>query len=64
MRFNNKIQLMWSSFWNGLGDLITALFSIMPTLGNLPNVLAVLIITVFFIYWTMELIKFKRNGES
>jgi hypothetical protein len=55
---------MWSSFWNGLGDLFTALFSIMPTLGNLPNILAILVITVFFIYWTMELVKFKRNGEA
>ena len=53
-----------TSFWNGLGDMFSAILSIMPALGNIPNYLAIIIITVFFIYWTRELIIFKKNGES
>ena len=55
---------MWSTFWNGLGDLFTALWSIMPALGNIPNLLAILIISVFFIYWTGKLIAFKKEGDA
>ena len=55
---------MWSAFWNGLGDLFTALWSIMPALGNIPNLLAILIISVFFIYWTRKLIAFKKEGDA
>ncbi|MGC6428232.1 MAG: DUF6341 family protein [Flavobacteriales bacterium] len=59
----HKLDMM-TSFWNGLGDIFTSIFSIMPTLGNIPNYLGILIISVFFIYWTKELIMFKRNGDS
>ena len=55
---------MWSAFWNGLGDLFTTLWSIMPTLGNIPNLLAILIISVFFIYWTGKLFAFKKEGDA
>lgn len=55
---------MMTSFWNGLGEMFTAILSIMPTLGNIPNYLAVFIIAVFFIYWTRKLVIFKRNGDS
>ena len=39
---------MWSTFWNGLGELFSAIWTIMPTLGNIPNVLAVIVISVLF----------------
>jgi hypothetical protein len=55
---------MMTSFWNGLGDIFSAILSIMPTLGNVPNYLAIFIISVLFIYWTRELIIFKKKGES
>ncbi len=55
---------MWSAFWNGLGDLFTALWTVMPALGNFPNLLAILIISVLFIYWTGKLIAFSKNGDA
>ena len=55
---------MWSTFWIGLGDLFSSIWTIMPTLGNIPNVLATLVISVLFVYWTGKLIAFKRKGEA
>ena len=55
---------MWSSFWNGLGEIFTAIWTIMPTLGNFPNILAILIISGLFLYWTRKLVDFKKNGEA
>ena len=36
----------------------------MPTLGNIPNILAIVIISILFIYWTGKLVAFKKNGEA
>ena len=55
---------MWSTFWNGLGELFSAILTTMPTLGNIPNVLAILVISVLFLYWTGKLVAFKKNGEA
>ena len=55
---------MWSTFWNGLGELFSVIWTIMPTLGNIPNVLAILVISVLFLYWTGKLVAFKKNGEA
>lgn len=55
---------MWSTFWNGLGDLFSSIWTIMPNLGNIPNVLAIVIISILFIYWTGKLVAFKKNGEA
>lgn len=54
---------MWSTFWNGLGEIFSSIWTIMPTLGNLPNVLSTLVIAVLFIYWTAKLVGFSRRGE-
>lgn len=55
---------MWTTFWNSLGEIFTALWSIMPSLGNIPNVLAIIIISVFFIYWTGKLVSFSKKGDA
>jgi hypothetical protein len=55
---------MWSTFWKGLGELFSAIWTIMPALGNIPNVLAILVISVLFLYWTGKLVAFKKNGEA
>jgi len=55
---------MWSSFWNGIGDLFSSIWTVMPTLGNIPNVLAIIVISVLFLYWTGKLVAFKRKGEA
>jgi hypothetical protein len=55
---------MWSNFWNGLGDIFSSIWTIMPTVGNLPNLFAIIIISILFIYWTIKLVAFKKNGES
>ena len=55
---------MWSSFWNGLSDIFLSLWTIMPAIGNIPNILATIIISILFIYWTGKLISYKKNNES
>ncbi|MDB2362063.1 MAG: hypothetical protein P8N00_02805 [Flavobacteriales bacterium] len=55
---------MWSTFWNSIGDLFSSIWTIMPTLGNVPNVLAIIVISVLFVYWTGKLVAFKKNGEA
>ena len=55
---------MWSTFWNGLGKIFSSIWTIMPTLGNVPNILAILVIAVLFLYWTGKLVSYKKNGEA
>lgn len=55
---------MWSTFWNSIGDLFSSIWTIMPALGNIPNVLSIIVISVLFVYWTGKLVAFKRNGEA
>jgi len=55
---------MWSTFWNSLGDIFSSIWTIMPALGNIPNVLAIIVISVLFIYWTGKLFIFKKKGEA
>jgi hypothetical protein len=55
---------MMTNFWNSLGDILASLLSITPIMGNLPNLLAILVISVLFIWWTRKLMIFKKNGEA
>ena len=59
-----KIQKMIRDFLYGLGDMFESLWTIMPSIGNIPNDISILVVSVFFIYWTVKLIQFKRNGEA
>jgi hypothetical protein len=53
-----------NEIWYGLGDLFQWTFQILPALGNLPNVLFMLIMTGYFIYWMGQMFKHKKAGES
>lgn len=45
----------------GIGDAIEESFVLIPKLGNLPNVIFILVIFGAFVYWLMQLNKFKKN---
>ena len=55
---------MIGDIFYGLGDIFESLWSIMPSIGGVPNDIFILIISVLFIYWTVKLVQFKRNGEA
>ena len=59
-----KIIKMISDFFYGLGDIFESLWTIMPSIGNIPNDISIIVISAFFIYWTVKLVQFKRNGEA
>lgn len=52
-----------NDFWYALGDLFEWTFTILPVLGNLPNILFILIITGYFFYWMGQMRKHQRAGE-
>ena len=58
--------MTWNDFVYGLGDLLTETFTILPILGNIPNILFTLVIMAGLVYWIFELKKYKaearRNG--
>ena len=53
-----------TSFWTGLGEILNSLLSIAPALGNIPNLLAIFVMAILFIWWTGKLISYKKNGEA
>jgi len=50
-----------TEFWLGLADIIQGSFIILTTSENIPNIAFIVIGFVFFIYWMMQLSKFKKN---
>ena len=58
--------MTWNDFVYGLGDLMEATFTILPPLGNLPNILFTGVIFAGLVYWILELKKYnseaKKNG--
>lgn len=53
----------WNDIVYGLGDLLEASFQILPTLGNLPNILFSLVIFGGLVYWINELKKYKAQSK-
>ena len=58
--------MTWNDFVYGLGDLLEASFTILPALGNIPNILFSAIIFFGLVYWIGQLKNYKaeakRNG--
>lgn len=50
-----------TEFWLGLGELITNSFAILTALENIPNYIFIVIGIVLFVYWMIELYKYKQN---
>ena len=55
---------MMRDFFYGLGDLFEQLWAIVPSIGNIPNYISILIISVLVIYWTVKLVQYSRKGEA
>ncbi|MAY84158.1 MAG: hypothetical protein CMP59_08500 [Flavobacteriales bacterium] len=54
---------MNSEFVYAIGAFLEATFQILPILGNLPNILFTLTIGGGFVYWMMELKKYKEEAR-
>ena len=50
-----------TEFWLWLGDVFTESFKILPPLGNIPNYSFIAIGIVLFVYWMLQLNKFRKN---
>ncbi|NNF02433.1 MAG: hypothetical protein HKN22_07085 [Bacteroidia bacterium] len=44
---------MWSKFFYGIGDICTAIFSVLPSISGLVNGFFMAAITFGIIYWTV-----------
>lgn len=56
--------MTWNEIVYGLGDLLEATFTILPALGNLPNIIFSLTIFFGLVYWIMELKKYKAIAKQ
>lgn len=50
-----------TEFFLALGDFFTETFKVMPALGNYPNLIFTVVGIAFFVYWMIELFKYKKN---
>lgn len=57
---NHKTYLM-TEFWTGLGDFFISSFKILPAIGNSINYAYIVIGSLLFVYWMIELYKFKKK---
>ncbi len=53
-----------TDFWYALGDLLQASFEVFPLLGNSANAVFLGVVSIAFLYWMGQLVKFKRAGEQ
>ena len=56
--------MIWNDIVYGLGDFLEATFTILPALGNLPNILFILVIFGGLVYWIKELGKYKAEAKK
>jgi len=56
--------MTWNDLVYGLGDLLEATFEILPPLGNIPNIIFILIIFSSLVYWMIELGKYKKKAKQ
>tara|TARA_B100001250_G_C19510966_1_gene661656 strand:+ start:128 stop:346 length:219 start_codon:yes stop_codon:yes gene_type:complete len=63
--FGSKLlKMQFKDIVEGLGDFFEWTFGILPILGNIPNILFLLIGSVLFLYWMMEMRKHSKAGEN
>jgi hypothetical protein len=48
----------------GLGNLLQETFTILPILGNLPNVLFIIIGFILLFYWLRAMANYNREAEE
>lgn len=47
-----------------IGDFFEWTFGILPVLGNIPNLIFLLIGSVMFLYWIGQMMGHARRGEN
>ena len=47
-----------------IADFFSIIFNIVEALGNIPNYFYILIISVFLILWTTQMLKHRRDNEE
>jgi len=50
-----------TEFFYALGDFFTETFKILPMLGDWPHRIFTIVGIVLFVYWMIELYKYKKN---
>ncbi len=50
-----------TEFWLSIADITQKSFVILTSLQNIPNIAFILIGASFFVYWMIQLSKFKKN---
>ena len=53
-----------TAFFEGLGSLFEAFFTILPFLGNAPNIILLFVGFGAFFYWMRELKKFSKTSNE
>jgi hypothetical protein len=48
----------------GLGELLQQSFAILPALGNIPNVIFIIIGFLLFFFWIKEMARYNREAEE
>lgn len=53
-----------TAIFEGLGNFFEASFQLFPLLGNFPNVLFIIVVSVLFLYWMGQLNKFRKANQE
>ncbi len=56
--------MSWTSIWNGIGAFSEAVFRMLKSLGQLPNILIWSSITILFVYWIMQIRKQNKEAKE
>jgi hypothetical protein len=47
-----------------IADLFSLIFSVVESLGNMPNYLYICVIFMFLVVWTTKMLKHKKDNEE
>jgi uncharacterized BrkB/YihY/UPF0761 family membrane protein len=58
-----EIKMQVKDIVDAIGDFFEWTFEILPVLGNIPNLIFLILGFLFFFYWMGQMRKHKRAGE-
>lgn len=53
-----------NKIWYGIADFFEFIFQIIEKLGNTINYIYIVVIFVFLVVWTIQMIKHRKNNEE
>ena len=55
--------MTWTAFWYGTAALFELMFKLLKKLAQVPNILAWVLLGSLLIFWTLQLVKHKKEAK-